>query len=150
MARPGNKKIIFNGNSKLEYSENGESNWEKVYSITEWPDPDGDISYIDTTDQDCKQRETQMPGLQSASEYVFPIDIEQVTNENANVKILHDMEKSGKTYNWKWTYLPGIVYTFQSEVRIKLKGSGNNELSNFDLILTPINEPVRTISVVEE
>lgn len=147
MARTGAKKLIFNGNAKLEYSSTENGTYTKVYAIKEWPDPDGDLSYIETTDMDCEKRKTQMAGLQDAAEYVFPIDLENLDDAQANLYVLSQMEDTGNLYYWKWTLATGIVYTFQSDVRTKIKGGQNEDLEGFDLVLSPVNEPVRTISV---
>ena len=146
MARTGAEKLIYNGNAKLEYSTSANGTFTKVYAIKEWPDPDGDMSYIDTTDMDCVKRKKQMPGLQDATDYVFPIDLEKLDNEAANLYVLNQMEDSGTLYYWKWTLSTGLVYTFQSYVKTKIKGGGNEDLIGFDLILNPIDEPVRTVS----
>ena len=148
MARQGAKKLIYNGNCKLEYSTTESGAYTKIYAIKEWPDPDGDVAYVSTTDMDNVKYNTQMAGLQAAPEYVFPLDLEALDSEDSNLLLLSTMEDSGSLYYWKWTLADGIIYTFQSDVITKVHGGGNDELIGFDLILTPVNEPVRTVSKV--
>lgn len=145
MARAGALYSTYNG-AKLEYSATENGDYTQIYGIKTLPDLDGDVNYVDTTDLDNTKQMTQILGLKSAVEYEFEFNCEDVSNL-ANIKLADDLENSGLAYYWKLTLPNGIVYSFQSDVRTKVAGGSSDELIGFSMFLSPISEPVRTLTI---
>ena len=143
MAREGARYHAFNG-SKLEFSTTENGTYTQVYGLKTTPDIGGTPNQIDTTDLDNTKYETAINGLQPTQQYEFSFNMEDPSLE-ANIKLVSDLEDAGTVAYWKYTLSNGIIISFTSEAATSFPGGSSGDLIGFNLILSPISEPVITI-----
>ena len=143
MARAGVEYTAMNG-SKLEFKKNGESEYTRIYGLSNIPDLGGTPNKIDTTDLDNEKYETNIMGLMPALELDFEFNMED-PSATANIKLASDLEDEDSVIEFKLTYKNGITAEFQSKVRTTILGGANGDLQKFTMHLAPESEPVITI-----
>lgn len=148
MAREGAKYTAYNG-SKLEYKESSGSSFTRIYGLRQTPDVGGTPNKIDTTDLDNLKFETAINGLQPAQEFDFEFNMED-PEATSNIYLVSQMEDSGKVYSFKYTLANGITIEFDSDVRTTILGGSTGDLIGFQMHLSPISEPVVTVTPAEE
>ena len=87
---PDAKVQVPTKGTKLEFSKDG-TTYTRVYGLASTPDFGGQPNMIDTTTLDNTVSETSVAGLQPASEISYEFNVEELSNENANIRLVKDL-----------------------------------------------------------
>ena len=100
---PDAKVQVATMGTKLEYSTDNGNTWIRVYGLASTPDFGGQPNKIDTTTLDNTIAETSTNGLQPAVELSYEFNVQELNNENANLRQIKTLADAKTKAKWRLT-----------------------------------------------
>lgn len=100
---PDAKVQVATMGTKLEYSTDNGSTWIRVYGLASTPDFGGQPNKIDTTTLDNTVAETSTNGLQPAVELSYEFNVQELNNQNANLRQIKTLADAKTKAKWRLT-----------------------------------------------
>ena len=98
---PDAKVQVATMGTKLEYSTDNGTTWTRVYGLASTPDFGGQPNKIDTTTLDNTVAETSTNGLQPAVELSYEFNVQELNNENANLRQIKTLADAKTKAKWR-------------------------------------------------
>lgn len=100
---PDAKVQVATMGTKLEYSTDNGTTWIRVYGLASTPDFGGQPNKIDTTTLDNTVAETSTNGLQPAVELSYEFNVQELNNQNANLRQIKTLADAKTQAKWRLT-----------------------------------------------
>lgn len=128
---PDAKVQVATMGTKLEYSTDNGSTWTRVYGLASTPDFGGQPNKIDTTTLDNTVAETSTNGLQPAVELSYEFNVQELNNQNANlrqIKTLADVKTKAK---WRLTKASQMTIEYEAVPTISYSADEQGGIEKF-------------------
>lgn len=129
---PDAKVQVPTKGTKLEFSENG-TTYTRVYGLASTPDFGGQPNMIDTTTLDNTVSETSVAGLQPASEISYEFNVEELNNENANIRLVKNLADNKTKVKWRLTKASGMTFEYEAIPSISYSADESGGLEKFTM-----------------
>ena len=100
---PDAKVQVATMGTKLEYTTDNGTTWTRVYGLASTPDFGGQPNKIDTTTLDNTVAETSTNGLQPAVELSYEFNVQELNNQNANLRQIKTLADAKTKAKWRLT-----------------------------------------------
>ena len=129
---PDAKVQVATMGTKLEFSTDGEQ-WTRVYGLASTPDFGGTPNMIDSTTLDNTEYESAVLGLQPAPEISYSINVQLLTDENANLKAVKALADSKSKNKWRLTKASGTTFEYEAVTRIGYNADEQASIEKFTI-----------------
>ena len=126
--------------AKLEYATiSGDTvgTYNQIKGLNNIPDIGSEPDKVEATTFDDLVYRSYVTGLQDVDTLTFGFNLAS-PNANANIYTVYTLAGTGNVYSWKITYASGITVVFRSKASYSLTGGAPNDLTQFNLNLTPM------------
>lgn len=127
---PEAKVQVATMGTKLEFSTTG-STWTRVYGLASTPDIGGQPNMIDTTTLDNTVAETSTVGLQPAAEISYEFNVQALSDENANLRLIKDLADKKTKTKWRLTKASGITIEYEAVPSISYSADEQGGIEKF-------------------
>ena len=117
--------------TKLEYSTDNGSTWTRVYGLASTPDIGGQPNMIDTTTLDNIVAETSTVGLQPASEISYEFNVQELDNQEANLRLIKALADAKTKAKWRLTKASGITIEYEAVPTISYSADEQGGIEKF-------------------
>ena len=111
---PDAKVQVATMGTKLEYSTDNGSTWVRVYGLASTPDFGGQPNKIDTTTLDNTVAETSTNGLQPAVELSYEFNVQELNNQNANLRQIKTLADAKTKAKWRLTKASKMTIEYEA------------------------------------
>ena len=132
---PDAKVQVATMGTKLEFSTGtgDPETWKRVYGLASTPDFGGQPNMIDSTTLDNTEYETSVLGLQPAPEISYEINVQQLSDTDANLKIVKALADSKSTNKWRLTKASGTTFEYEAVTRIGYNADEQATIEKFTI-----------------
>ena len=128
---PDAKVQVATMGTKLEYSTDNGSTWTRVYGLASTPDFGGQPNKIDTTTLDNTVAETSTNGLQPAVELSYEFNVQELNNENANLRQIKTLADAKTKAKWRLTKASKMTIEYEAVPSISYSADEQGNIEKF-------------------
>ena len=128
---PDAKVQVATMGTKLEYSTDNGSTWTRVYGLASTPDFGGQPNKIDTTTLDNTIAETSTNGLQPAVELSYEFNVQELNNENANLRQIKTLADAKTKAKWRLTKASKMTIEYEAVPSISYSADEQGGIEKF-------------------
>ena len=128
---PDAKVQVATMGTKLEYSTDNGSTWTRVYGLASTPDFGGQPNKIDTTTLDNTVAETSTNGLQPAVELSYEFNVQELNNQNANLRQIKTLADAKTKAKWKLTKASKMTIEYEAVPSISYSADEQGGIEKF-------------------
>ena len=128
---PDAKVQVATMGTKLEYSTDNGSTWTRVYGLASTPDFGGQPNKIDTTTLDNTVSETSTNGLQPAVELSYEFNVQELNNENANLRQIKTLADAKTKAKWRLTKASKMTIEYEAVPSISYSADEQGGIEKF-------------------
>ena len=128
---PDAKVQVATMGTKLEYSTDNGSTWSRVYGLASTPDFGGQPNKIDTTTLDNTVAETSTNGLQPAVELSYEFNVQELNNQNANLRQIKTLADAKTKAKWRLTKASQMTIEYEAVPSISYSADEQGGIEKF-------------------
>ena len=128
---PDAKVQVATMGTKLEYSTDNGSTWTRVYGLASTPDFGGQPNKIDTTTLDNTIAETSTNGLQPAVELSYEFNVQELNNQNANLRLIKTLADNKTKVKWRLTKASKMTIEYEAVPSISYSADEQGGIEKF-------------------
>lgn len=128
---PDAKVQVATMGTKLEYSTDNGSTWTRVYGLASTPDFGGQPNKIDTTTLDNTIAETSTNGLQPAVELSYEFNVQELNNQNANLRQIKTLADAKTKAKWRLTKASKMTIEYEAVPSISYSADEQGGIEKF-------------------
>lgn len=128
---PDAKVQVATMGTKLEYSTDNGSTWTRVYGLASTSDFGGQPNKIDTTTLDNTVAETSTNGLQPAVELSYEFNVQELNNENANLRQIKTLADAKTKAKWRLTKASKMTIEYEAVPSISYSADEQGGIEKF-------------------
>ena len=128
---PDAKVQVATMGTKLEYSTDNGSTWTRVYGLASTPDFGGQPNKIDTTTLDNTVAETSTNGLQPAVELSYEFNVQELNNQNANLRQIKTLADAKTKAKWRLTKASKMTIEYEAVPSISYSADEQGNIEKF-------------------
>ena len=128
---PDAKVQVATMGTKLEYSTDNGSTWTRVYGFASTPDFGGQPNKIDTTTLDNTVAETSTNGLQPAVELSYEFNVQELNNQNANLRQIKTLADAKTKAKWRLTKASQMTIEYEAVPSISYSADEQGGIEKF-------------------
>ena len=128
---PDAKVQVATMGTKLEYSTDNGSTWTRVYGLASTPDFGGQPNKIDTTTLDNTIAETSTNGLQPAVELSYEFNVQELNNQNANLRQIKTLADAKTKAKWRLTKASQMTIEYEAVPSISYSADEQGGIEKF-------------------
>ena len=128
---PDAKVQVATMGTKLEYSTDNGSTWTRVYGLASTPDFGGQPNKIDTTTLDNTVAETSTNGLQPAVELSYEFNVQELNNQNANLRQIKTLADAKTKAKWRLTKAGKMTIEYEAVPSISYSADEQGGIEKF-------------------
>ena len=128
---PDAKVQVATMGTKLEYSTDNGTTWIRVYGLASTPDFGGQPNKIDTTTLDNTVAETSTNGLQPAVELSYEFNVQELNNENANLRQIKTLADAKTKAKWRLTKASQMTIEYEAVPSISYSADEQGGIEKF-------------------
>ena len=128
---PDAKVQVATMGTKLEYSTDNGSKWTRVYGLASTPDFGGQPNKIDTTTLDNTVAETSTNGLQPAVELSYEFNVQELNNQNANLRQIKTLADAKTKAKWRLTKASKMTIEYEAVPSISYSADEQGGIEKF-------------------
>ena len=128
---PDAKVQVATMGTKLEYSTDNGSIWTRVYGLASTPDFGGQPNKIDTTTLDNTVSESSTNGLQPAVELSYEFNVQELNNENANLRQIKTLADAKTKAKWRLTKASKMTIEYEAVPSISYSADEQGGIEKF-------------------
>ena len=128
---PDAKVQVATMGTKLEYSTDNGSVWTRVYGLASTPDFGGQPNKIDTTTLDNTVAETSTNGLQPAVELSYEFNVQELNNQNANLRQIKTLADAKTKAKWRLTKASQMSIEYEAVPSISYSADEQGGIEKF-------------------
>ena len=128
---PDAKVQVATMGTKLEYSTDNGSTWTRVYGLASTPDFGGQPNKIDTTTLDNTVAETSTNGLQPAVELSYEFNVQELNNQNANLRQIKTLADAKTKAKWRLTKASKMTIEYEAVPSISYSADEQGGIEKF-------------------
>lgn len=128
---PDAKVQVATMGTKLEYSTDNGTTWIRVYGLASTPDFGGQPNKIDTTTLDNTVAETSTNGLQPAVELSYEFNVQELNNENANLRQIKTLADAKTKAKWRLTKASKMTIEYEAVPSISYSADEQGGIEKF-------------------
>ena len=117
--------------TKLEVQVNNV--WKRIHGLASTPDFGGEPNTIDSTTLDNTKYETSVQGLQPAVALSYEINVELLSNTDANLRVVKALADAGSTNKWKLTKASGVTFEYDAKTSISYNADDQAAIEKFTI-----------------
>ena len=128
---PDAKVQVATMGTKLEYSTDNGTTWIRVYGLASTPDFGGQPNKIDTTTLDNTVAETSTNGLQPAVELSYEFNVQELNNQNANLRQIKTLADAKTKAKWRLTKASKMTIEYEAVPSISYSADEQGGIEKF-------------------
>ena len=128
---PDAKVQVATMGTKLEYSTDNGTSWKRVYGLASTPDFGGQPNKIDTTTLDNTVAETSTNGLQPAVELSYEFNVQELNNQNANLRQIKTLADAKTKAKWRLTKASKMTIEYEAVPSISYSADEQGGIEKF-------------------
>ena len=128
---PDAKVQVATMGTKLEYSTDNGTTWTRVYGLASTPDFGGQPNKIDTTTLDNTIAETSTNGLQPAVELSYEFNVQELNNQNANLRQIKTLADAKTKAKWRLTKASKMTIEYEAVPSISYSADEQGGIEKF-------------------
>ena len=128
---PDAKVQVATMGTKLEYSTDKGTTWTRVYGLASTPDFGGQPNKIDTTTCDNTVAESSTNGLQPAVELSYEFNVQELNNENANLRQIKTLADAKTKAKWRLTKASKMTIEYEAVPSISYSADEQGGIEKF-------------------
>ena len=128
---PDAKVQVATMGTKLEYTTDNGSTWTRVYGLASTPDFGGQPNKIDTTTLDNTIAETSTNGLQPAVELSYEFNVQELNNQNANLRQIKTLADAKTKAKWRLTKASKMSIEYEAVPSISYSADEQGGIEKF-------------------
>ena len=128
---PDAKVQVATMGTKLEYSTDNGTTWIRVYGLASTPDFGGQPNKIDTTTLDNTVAETSTNGLQPAVELSYEFNVQELNNQNANLRLIKTLADNKTKVKWRLTKASKMTIEYEAVPSISYSADEQGGIEKF-------------------
>ena len=128
---PDAKVQVATMGTKLEYSTDNGTTWIRVYGLASTPDFGGQPNKIDTTTLDNTVAETSTNGLQPAVELSYEFNVQELNNQNANLRQIKTLADNKTKAKWRLTKASKMTIEYEAVPSISYSADEQGGIEKF-------------------
>lgn len=128
---PDAKVQVATMGTKLEYSTDNGTTWIRVYGLASTPDFGGQPNKIDTTTLDNTVAETSTNGLQPAVELSYEFNVQELNNQNANLRQIKTLADAKTQAKWRLTKASKMTIEYEAVPSISYSADEQGGIEKF-------------------
>ena len=128
---PDAKVQVATMGTKLEYSTDSGTTWTRVYGLASTPDFGGQPNKIDTTTLDNTVAETSTNGLQPAVELSYEFNVQELNNQNANLRQIKTLADAKTKAKWRLTKASQMTIEYEAVPSISYSADEQGGIEKF-------------------
>ena len=128
---PDAKVQVATMGTKLEYSTDNGTTWTRVYGLASTPDFGGQPNKIDTTTLDNTVAETSTNGLQPAVELSYEFNVQELNDQNANLRQLKTLADNKTKAKWRLTKASKMTIEYEAVPSISYSADEQGGIEKF-------------------
>ena len=128
---PDAKVQVATMGTKLEYSTDSGTTWTRVYGLASTPDFGGQPNKIDTTTLDNTVAETSTNGLQPAVELSYEFNVQELNNQNANLRQIKTLADAKTKAKWRLTKASKMTIEYEAVPSISYSADEQGGIEKF-------------------
>ncbi len=128
---PDAKVQVATMGTKLEYSTDNGGTWTRVYGLASTPDFGGQPNKIDTTTLDNTVAETSTNGLQPAVELSYEFNVQELNNQNANLRQIKTLADAKTKAKWRLTKASQMTIEYEAVPSISYSADEQGGIEKF-------------------
>lgn len=128
---PDAKVQVATMGTKLEYSTDNGTIWTRVYGLASTPDFGGQPNKIDTTTLDNTVAETSTNGLQPAVELSYEFNVQELNNQNANLRQIKTLADAKTKAKWRLTKASQMSIEYEAVPSISYSADEQGGIEKF-------------------
>ena len=128
---PDAKVQVATMGTKLEYSTDNGTTWTRVYGLASTPDFGGQPNKIDTTTLDNTVAETSTNGLQPAVELSYEFNVQELNNQNANLRQIKTLADAKTKAKWRLTKASQMTIEYEAVPSISYSADEQGGIEKF-------------------
>ena len=128
---PDAKVQVATMGTKLEYSTDNGTTWTRVYGLASTPDFGGQPNKIDTTTLDNTVAETSTNGLQPAVELSYEFNVQELNNENANLRQIKTLADAKTKAKWRLSKASKMTIEYEAVPSISYSADEQGGIEKF-------------------
>lgn len=117
--------------TKLEVQVGGE--WKRIHGLASTPDFGGQPNTIDSTTLDNTKYESSVQGLMPAVEISYEINVEVLSNPDANLRIVKSLADSGEKCKWRLTKASKTTFEYEAVTSISYNADDQAAIEKFTI-----------------
>lgn len=117
--------------TKLEVQVN--NGWKRIHGLASTPDFGGEPNTIDSTTLDNTEYESSVKGLQPAVALNYEINVQQLSDEDANLRIVKALADAKSTNKWKLTKASGVTFEYDAKTSISYNADDQAAIEKFTI-----------------
>lgn len=107
--------------------------WKRIHGLASTPDFGGQPNKIDSTTLDNLKYETSVQGLQPAVEISYEINVQQLSDKDANLRIVKALADAGSTNKWRLTKASGVTFEYDAKTSISYNADDQAAIEKFTI-----------------
>lgn len=128
---PDAKVQVATMGTKLEYTTDNGTTWTRVYGLASTPDFGGQPNKIDTTTLDNTVAETSTNGLQPAVELSYEFNVQELNNQNANLRLIKTLADNKTKVKWRLTKASKMTIEYEAVPSISYSADEQGGIEKF-------------------
>ena len=128
---PDAKVQVATMGTKLEYSTDNGTTWTRVYGLGSTPDFGGQPNKIDTTTFDNTVAESSTNGLQPAVELSYEFNVQELNNQNANLRQIKTLADAKTKAKWRLTKASKMTIEYEAVPSISYSADEQGGIEKF-------------------
>lgn len=128
---PDAKVQVATMGTKLEYSTDSGTTWIRVYGLASTPDFGGQPNKIDTTTFDNTVAESSTNGLQPAVELSYEFNVQELNNQNANLRQIKTLADAKTKAKWRLTKASKMTIEYEAVPSISYSADEQGGIEKF-------------------
>ena len=128
---PDAKVQVATMGTKLEFSTDKGTTWTRVYGLASTPDFGGQPNKIDTTTLDNTVSETSTNGLQPAVELSYEFNVQELNNQNANLRQIKTLADAKTKAKWRLTKASKMTIEYEAVPSISYSADEQGGIEKF-------------------
>ena len=107
--------------------------WKRIYGLASTPDFGGEPNTIDSTTLDNKEYESSVKGLQPAVALNYEINVQQLSDANANLRVVKGLADAKSTNKWRLTKASGVTFEYDAKTSISYNADDQAAIEKFTI-----------------
>lgn len=128
---PDAKVQVATMGTKLEYTTDNGTTWTRVYGLASTPDFGGQPNKIDTTTFDNTVAESSTNGLQPAVELSYEFNVQELNNQNANLRQIKTLADAKTKAKWRLTKASQMTIEYEAVPSISYSADEQGGIEKF-------------------